>query len=52
MEVTLTFKDKSPDVPNPMNTEITVSLTENNIDDDTEDMYIADSEDSSENSDE
>ena len=52
MEVTLTFKDKSPDVPNPMNTEITVSLTENDIDDDTEDMYIADSEDSSENSDE
>ncbi len=52
MEVTLTFKDKSPDVPNPMNTEITVSLTENDIDDDSENMYNIDSEDSSEYSDE
>ena len=28
MEAILTFKDKSPDVPNPMNKEISVSLTE------------------------
>ena len=28
MEAILIFKDKNPDVPNPMNTEIVVSLTE------------------------
>lgn len=33
MEAVLTFKDKSPDVPNPMNTEISVSLSDFDYDD-------------------
>lgn len=36
MEAVLTFKDRSPDVPNPMNTEITVSLTDFVYDDEDE----------------
>lgn len=34
MEALITLRDKSPDVPNPMNTEITISLTEEFIDED------------------
>ena len=36
VEAVLTFKDRSPDVPNPMNTEITVSLTDFVYDDEDE----------------
>lgn len=43
MDAVLTFRDKNPDVPNPMNTEISVSLTEI-IE---EDNYPSESEDDS-----
>ena len=33
IEVTMTFRDKSPDVPNPMGREITVNITGDGIDD-------------------
>ena len=55
MEAILTFRDKNPDVPNPMNTEITVSLTDEIDEEDSENLYamIEDSNDSSDdNSDE
>ena len=50
MEAILTFRDKNPDVPNPMNTEITVSLTDEIDEEDSENLYamIEDSDDSSE----
>ena len=49
MEAILTFRDKNPDVPNPMNTEITVSLTDEIDEEDSENLYamIEDSDDSS-----
>ena len=51
MEAILTFRDKNPDVPNPMNTEITVSLTDEIDEEDSENLYamIEDSDDSSDN---
>ena len=55
MEAILTFRDKNPDVPNPMNTEITVSLTDEIDEEDSENLYamIEDSDNSSDdNSDE
>lgn len=50
MEAILTFRDKNPNVPNPMNTEITVSLTDEIDEEDSENLYamIEDSDDSSE----
>ena len=50
MEAILTFRDKNPDVPNPMNTEITVSLTDEIDEEDSENLYamIEDSDNSSE----
>ena len=50
MEAILTFRDKNPAVPNPMNTEITVSLTDEIDEEDSENLYamIEDSDDSSE----
>jgi hypothetical protein len=36
MEALLTIRDKSPDVPNPIGKEITVSLTDEFVDDDDE----------------
>ena len=49
MEAILTFRDKNPDVPNPMNTEITVSLTDEIDEEDSENLYamIEDSDNSS-----
>ena len=49
MEAILTFRDKNPDVPNPMNTEITVSLTDEIDEEDSENLYamIEDIDDSS-----
>ena len=49
MEAILTFRDKNPDVPNPMNTEITVSLTDEIDEEDSENLYamIEDNDDSS-----
>ena len=49
MEAILTFKDKNPDVPNPMNTEITVSLTDEIDEEDSENLYamVEDSDNSS-----
>ena len=49
MEAILTFRDKNPNVPNPMNTEITVSLTDEIDEEDSENLYamIEDSDDSS-----
>lgn len=41
MDVLLTFKDKSPDVPNPMNREIVISLTDE-FDTDDDDLSKAD----------
>ena len=54
MEAILTFRDKNPDVPNPMNTEITVSLTDEIDEEDSENLYamIEDCNDSSDDSDE
>ena len=54
MEAILTFRDKNPDVPNPMNTEITVSLTDDIDEEDSENLYsmIEDCNDSSDDSDE
>ena len=50
MEAILIFKDKNPNVPNPMNTEITVSLTDEIDEEDSENLYtmIEDNDDSSE----
>ena len=50
MEAILTFKDKNPEVPNPMNTEITVSLTD--VIDDDEDYTTEDNGSSELDSDE
>ena len=49
MEAILTFRDKNPDVPNPMNTEITVSLTDEIDEEDSENLYamIEDNDNSS-----
>lgn len=49
MEAILTFRDRSPDVPNPMNTEITVSLTDAINDEDLDYTMITDYDDSSDN---
>ena len=49
MEAILTFRDKNPNVPNPMNTEITVSLTDEIDEEDSENLYamIEDNDNSS-----
>lgn len=52
MEALLVFKDKSADVPNPMNKEIVVSLTDNISEEDFDNLYVNDNDDSSDNSDE
>lgn len=52
MEALLVFKDKSADVPNPMNKEIVVSLTDNISEEDFDNLYVNDNDDSSELSDE
>jgi hypothetical protein len=52
MEAVLVFKDKNPDVPNPMNKEISISLTDYNSDDNYYDENINEDIDSSEYTDE
>ncbi len=53
MEALLIFKDKSADVPNPMNREIVVSLTDEIDEEDSENLYaMIDDDDSSDDSDE